>query len=110
MNSAKTPWYILHAPEIGTKFEEFNKICCKEGVLDKKTKELIFLAVASVFQSSNCVEQHLEGAFKAGATKGEVTEALLIAVAEAGNAQLTWAKQIYSKYLSDNGHEQVSGS
>ena len=110
MNSAKTPWYILHAPEIGTKFDEFNKICCKDGVLDKKTKELLLLAVASVFQSSNCIEKHLEGAFGAGATKEEITEVLLIAVAEAGNAQLTWAKQIYSKYLGDNGHKQVSGS
>ena len=105
MNSAKTPWYILHAPEIGTKFDEFNKICCKDGVLDKKTKELLLLAVASVFQSSNCIKKHLESAFRARATKEEITEVLLIAVAEAGNAQLTWAKQIYSKYLGDNGYK-----
>jgi AhpD family alkylhydroperoxidase len=105
MNSAKTPWYILHAPEIGAKFDEFNKICCRDGVLDKKTKELLFLAVASVFQCSNCIEKHLEGAFEAGATKEEITETLLIAVVEAGNAQLTWAKQIYSKYLGNNGHK-----
>lgn len=107
MSRIKTPWYVLHAPEIGTKYDEFYKMCCKEGVLDKKTKELLLLAVASVFRCSNCIEKHMEGAFEAGATKEEITETLLIAVVEAGSTQLTWANQIYNKYLGDNGHKQV---
>ena len=41
----------------------------------------------------------------AGATKEEITETLLIAVVETGSTQLTWAKQIYSDYLGNNGHK-----
>ena len=40
MSRTKTPWYVLHAPEIGPDFDEFYKVCCKGGVLDKKTKEI----------------------------------------------------------------------
>ena len=95
MKRIKTPWYVLHAPEIGMKFDELYKMCCKEGVLDKKTKELLMLAIASVFHCSQCIEEHLRGALEAGATKEEITETLLIAVVETGSTQLTWAKQIY---------------
>ena len=105
MKRIKTPWYVLHAPEIGTKYDDFYKMCSKEGVLDTKTKELLMLAVASVFRCSQCIEEHLKGAFEAGATKEEITETLLIAVVETSSTQLTWAKQLYSEYLGGNGHK-----
>ena len=105
MSHKKTPWYVLHAPEIGNKFEEFYKICNEGGVLDKKTKELLMLTAASVLRCPDSVEKHLEGAFEAGATKAEITETLLITAVEAGNTRLTWAEQIYSKYLGGNSHK-----
>lgn len=105
MSNVKTPWYVLHAPEIGTKFDQFYKTCNKEGVLDKKTKELLMLAIATVFHCSDGVDEHLKGALEAGATKGDITETLLVAAAETGKAQLIWAKQICSKYLGNNGHK-----
>ena len=105
MSNVKTPWYILHSPEIGMKFDKFYETCSKEGVLDKKTKELLMLAVASVFRSPESVKEHLKGALKAGATKGDITETLLVAAAETDKAQLIWAKQIYCEYLGDNGHK-----
>lgn len=105
MSIIKTPWYILHAPEIGMKFDEFYKICNKEGVLDKKTKELLMLAVASVCRCSECVEEHMNGALGAGATKGDITETLLVAAAETTKAQLVWTKQICGRYMGDNSHK-----
>lgn len=105
MSRLKTPWYVLHAPEIGSSFDDFYKVCYKDGVLDKKTKELLLLAVASAYRCSFCIEKHMQGAFEAGATKEEITETLLIAVLEAGSTQLTWANQIYNKYLGDNGQK-----
>jgi len=104
MKRIKTPWYALHAPEIGAKFDEFYYMCSKEGVLDKKTKELLMLAVASIFRCSQCIEEHLKGAYEAGATKEEISETLLIAVAETSNTQLMWASQLNSKYLGGNGN------
>ena len=99
MKQHKTSWYILHAPETGTKYEEFHKICYEEGVLDKTTKELILLALSSVFRNPDNVEKHLKDAIKAGATKTEITEVLLLAAAESAGSQLTWAGNICCKYI-----------
>lgn len=98
----KTPWFALHAPEIGGKFEEFYRICGEGGVLDKRTKELLMLAISSIYRCSDCIEEHLKNALDAGATKEEITETLLIVAVEAGSSQLAWAKELYCKYIDGN--------
>ncbi|MCA0131957.1 carboxymuconolactone decarboxylase family protein [Winogradskyella alexanderae] len=50
-----------------------------EGVLDKKTKELIGLVASAVLRCDDCVKYHLEASYKEGVTKEEVSEALGIA-------------------------------
>lgn len=99
MATNKTSWYVLHAPETGTKYEEFHKSCYEAGVLDKITKELLLLALASVFRNPENVDKHLKGAIQAGATKTEITEVLLITAAESAGNQLTWAENLYCKYI-----------
>jgi len=105
MIKKQTPWFVLHSPEFGKAFERFYSICEDDGVLDKKTKELIMLAISSVFRSPSCTEEHLNRASEAGATKEEITEALLIAAAESTWTQLVLEKQIYLKYLGANNHK-----
>ena len=103
MTHKQTPWFVLHSPEFGKAFENFYKVCEEDGVLDKKTKELLMLAVTSVFRCPSCIEEHLSRAVDAGATKEEITEALLIAAAEGTWTQLALEKQICIKYLGANG-------
>ena len=103
MNRKQTQWFVLHCPEFGKAFENFYQVCNDDGVLDKKTKELLMLALTSVFRSPSSTEEHLDLALEAGATKEEITEALLIAAAEGAKAQLAFEKQICLKYLGDNG-------
>jgi len=98
-----TPWYVLHSPEIGKTFQDFYEACYENGVLDKKTKELLMLALACVFRCPHCTEEHIKEALKAGVTKEEITEALLIAALEGAGTQLAWAKEIYLKYLGTSG-------
>lgn len=98
-----TPWFVLNSPEFGKAFESFYKLCKEDGVLDKKTKELLMLAVTSVFRCSSCIEEHLNRAFEAGATKEEITEALLIVAAEAAWTQLALEKQMCLKYFGAAG-------
>ncbi len=99
MDQKRTSWYVLHAPETGAKYEEFHKSCQEAGVLDKTTKELLLLALASVLRNPDNVEKHIKGAIKAGATRTEITEVLLMAAAECAENQLTWAGNIYCKYI-----------
>jgi AhpD family alkylhydroperoxidase len=103
MTRKQTQWFVLHSPEFGKAFESFYKMCKEDGVLDKKTKELLMLALTSVFRSPSCTEEHLNRALEAGATKEEITEALLIAAAEGAWAQLAFEKQLCLKYLGANG-------
>ena len=81
-----TPWYSLHSPEIGETFQDFYEACGEKGVLDKKTKELLMLTLASVFRCPHCTEEHIK-------------EALLIAALEGAGTQLAWAKEIYLRCL-----------
>ena len=99
MKAEKTPWYALHAPENGLKFDKFYNSCHEEGVLDKVTKELLSLALASVFRDAEGIEKHIKGALKAGATKTEITEVLLLTAAESANSQIKWAGNTYCKYI-----------
>ncbi len=95
-----TPWYVLNSPEIGKPFRDFYEACNNEGVLNKKTKELLMIALASAFRCQHCTEAHIKAALDAGVSKEEITEALLIAGVEAAGTQLSWAKDIYLKYLN----------
>ena len=99
MSEPKTPWYVLKSPELGEPFQDFYDACKNKGVLDRKTKELLMLALASVFRCPHCTEGHIKSALEAGLSKEEITEALLIAAVEGAGTQLAWQKEIYIKYL-----------
>lgn len=99
--SKTTPWFVLNAPEIGQAFVEFRRMCDNGGVLDRKTKELLMLVMACASRSATHAEQHVRGALEAGATKEEVTEALMIATGEDAMAQMAWNREIVSEYLGN---------
>ena len=100
MATEQTPWYVLNSPEIGKPFAEFYKSCREKGSLDKKTRELLMLSLASVFRCPHCTETHIKAALDVGANKAEITEALLIAAVEGAGTQLAWNKEIFMKYLA----------
>ena len=100
MSDIKTPWFALNSPELGHPLHEFIFACNEKGVLDKKTKELLMTALACVFRCPHCTEEHIKGALKAGASKAEITETLLIAAVEGAGTQLAWNKELFMKYLA----------
>ncbi len=97
--ATQSPWFVQNSPEIGQLFRDFYEGCKSKGVLDRKTKELLMTALACVFRCPHCTEEHIQGALDAGATKEEITEALLIAAVEGAGTQLAWTKETYVKYL-----------
>jgi AhpD family alkylhydroperoxidase len=59
----------------------------EDGVIAKKFRELIAVAVACTTQCPYCIEVHTKAAKRAGATKEEIAEtALLAAALRAGGA------------------------
>jgi AhpD family alkylhydroperoxidase len=95
----------LHSPELGKAFESFYRMCNEDGVVDKKTKELLMLAVAAVLRCPDHAEEHVKLAFRAGATKEEITEVLLIVAAESARTSLASGRQICLKHLGVTSKE-----
>jgi AhpD family alkylhydroperoxidase len=96
----ETPWYIKQSP-LGPAYKHFSNTAGQNTVLDAKTKELLRLVLASVFRCEHCTENHIKGAFEAGATREEITEALLISSLQAAGTQLNWNRELFQKYLAD---------
>jgi AhpD family alkylhydroperoxidase len=67
------------APGTHRAFEEFSRAVFAEGALDRKTKQLIAVAVAHVTQCPYCINGHTELASRAGATAPEVMESIWVA-------------------------------
>ena len=53
----------------------------EDGAVPRKYRELIALAVAFTTQCPYCIEVHVKGAKKAGASREEITETSMIAAA-----------------------------
>ena len=69
-----------------------------KGALDKKTRELIALAVAATTRCDTCIAIHASEAVKAGATRDELLEALAVAVSLNAGAALVYSSRILEAY------------
>ena len=96
--SEKKPWYLGQSP-LGAAYAHFSNVAGQKTVLDTKTKELIRLAVASVFRCKHCTEHHIKDALSSGATKQEVAEAILLSSLQAAGTQLNWHKEFFEDTL-----------
>ena len=92
-------WYLENSPEVGEAYASFSRACSEQTVLDAKTRELLMLVLACAFRCPHCTETHIVKALESGASKREVTEALLIAAMEAAGTQLAWIREVYEKRL-----------
>lgn len=78
LNELRAPSRDLrHAiPDVYRAFAELHHEALADGALEKKTKELIALAISVTKQCDGCVASHARGAAQAGATTEEVAEAI----------------------------------
>lgn len=70
--------YALLEKDTMALYMSFYKHTYGKSVLDRKTKELIAIAVALATNCKNCLEGHLKKAIKGGATKAEISETLAV--------------------------------
>ena len=75
-------------PELMKAFLELDAKIFADGRLDKKTKELIAVACAHITQCPYCIEGHVKGAKKAGASEEEIAEAIFVSVAMKAGSSL----------------------
>ncbi len=78
-------------PETLTGFSAMSQAATKDGALDKKTKELIALAIGVSTRCDGCIGFHAEALVKLGATRTEVDETLGMAILMGGGPSLMYA-------------------
>ena len=84
---------VLH-PELMKGFSALSRGASTTQHLDARTRELIALAVAVTTRCEGCIDAHVRKARTAGATKGEVAEALGVAIALNAGAALTYSLHV----------------
>lgn len=67
------------APGPRQAFRDFGKAAFAEGALDRRSKQLIAVAVAHVTQCPYCIRGHTKAALQAGATREQIMEAIWVA-------------------------------
>ena len=86
------------APEMMRGFSDLAAAATKDGVLDKKTKELIALALGVAARCDGCLGFHTQALVKLGATRQEVVETLGMATYMGGGPSLMYAADALSAY------------
>lgn len=67
------------APGVHEAFEDFGRAVFAHGALDRRTKQLIAVAVAHVTQCPYCIKGHTRLASREGATPQEIMESIWVA-------------------------------
>lgn len=75
-------------------YQQLAESANKQGILDKKTQELISLAVAVTTRCDGCISIHSHEALKAGASKQEISAALAVAIALNAGAALVYSSHV----------------
>ena len=104
-NPMKKYWFGKQAPEHAEGWYTFYRTVTKEGVLDTKTKELVAVAAGVLSRCEHCVKAHATAAFKAGASKAEVAEAVMVASQTASGSHLFWTP-VYEELLGESPDSQ----
>lgn len=84
------------------KYQEISRIAyTDERLLDRKTKELLFIAILTVKHSSvNHIKTHIEAALAAGSTKEEVLQVLELTFLPSGAVTFLNAFDAFKEALS----------
>ncbi len=78
-------------PAVVEAFWQLHKQTTAPGALDRKTKELLALAISIVMRCDDCIAHHISDALEAGATRDEICEALSVATLMGGGVGLVYA-------------------
>lgn len=85
-------------PDVMQGFYAMSGAATKDGALDKKTKELIALALGVAARCDGCIGFHADALVRLGATREEVMEVLGMAVYMGGGPSLMYAADAVAAY------------
>ncbi|WP_068469928.1 carboxymuconolactone decarboxylase family protein [Candidatus Protochlamydia phocaeensis] len=90
-------------PEVMNGFNTLAQAATKDGALNKKTKELIALALGIAAHCDGCIGFHTQSLIKLGVTREEFLETLSMAVYMGGGPSLMYAAEALKAFEEFNG-------
>ena len=85
-------------PDVYAGFGELSKAAFADGELDRKTKELIALAIGVVEGCDGCIASHGQAAARAGATRQEAAEAIGVTFLMHGGPATIYGARAYESF------------
>ena len=85
-------------PDTMKAFSALAQAAGRDGAIDKKTKELIALAIGIATHCDGCIGFHMEALVRLGATRQEVEETLGMTVYMGGGPSLMYAADAIAAY------------
>jgi AhpD family alkylhydroperoxidase len=85
-------------PEVMQAFGLLSAAATKDGALDKKTKELIALALGVAAHCDGCIGFHTQSLVRLGTSKQELMETLSMAIYMGGGPSLMYAADAISAF------------
>ena len=101
--SANTAKLREAVPDVMRGFGALSQAASADGVLDKKTKELIGMALAVGSRCDPCIGFHARSLVKAGASREELMEMLGMCVYMGGGPSLMYAARAVSAFEEFGG-------
>lgn len=92
-------------PEVMKSFSELGRAATANGVLDKKMKELIALALSVAARCDPCIGFHMQSLVKLGVTRQEIDETLGVTTYMGGGPSVMYAASAIAAFneFSDAG-------
>jgi len=80
-------------PDVMQGFSSMARAAMRDGVLDRKTKELIALSIGVDTHCKGCIGFHIQSLVKLGTTRAEIEDALGVAIYMGGGPSLMYAAE-----------------
>lgn len=94
-------------PDVMIGFNTLAQAATKEGALDKKTKELMALALGIAAHCDGCIGFHTQALIKLGITREEFLETLSMAIYMGGGPSLMYAAEALKAFEEFNHLEVI---
>ena len=89
--SARLATLRASTPEVMKSFHDLGRVATADGMLDRKTKELIALALSVAARCDPCIGFHMQTLVKLGVTRQEIDETLGVTTYMGGGPSLMYA-------------------
>jgi len=89
--SARLATLKSSTPDVVKSFNDLGRAATANGALDRKTKELIALALSVAARCDPCIGFHMQTLVKLGATRQEIDETLGVTTYMGGGPSLMYA-------------------